>query len=79
MDNDKKDKHKAETAEMCLLHSVGRVSLWNQKRSTDIRKELDIFNLNDKLEYYKQKWKNHLERMEDEQLSKKDAIIQTQR
>jgi hypothetical protein len=55
MDNDKKDKYKAETGDMRLLCSVGKVSPRIQKKGTDFGKELGIFYSNDKLEYYKQK------------------------
>ena len=42
-----------------------------QKRSNDIRKQLGIFNINDKLTQYKINWWEHIQRMGDNGLSKK--------
>ena len=35
-----------------------------------IREELQVFNLNEKLKDYKQRWKEHLKRMSDSRLAK---------
>ena len=42
-----------------------------QKRSSDIREQLGIFNINDKLTQYKINWREHIQRMDDNMLPKK--------
>ncbi|KAJ4429026.1 hypothetical protein ANN_26022 [Periplaneta americana] len=42
-------------------------------RNEDIRKELNIYNINEKVEDYKEKWKEHLSRMDNERIP---ALIQ---
>ena len=46
-------------------------TLWDKKRSSDIREQLDIFNINDKLLQYKINWREHIQRMDDNRLPKK--------
>jgi hypothetical protein len=43
------DKKKIESAEMNFLRSVAGYTLLDQKRSTDIRSELKILNLTDRI------------------------------
>ncbi|KAJ4445772.1 hypothetical protein ANN_12457 [Periplaneta americana] len=45
----KSDRRKIEAAEMRFLRSVAGFTLLDHKRSEDVRAELKIFNLNDKL------------------------------
>ena len=45
--------------------------LWDKKRSTNIREQLGIFNINDKLTQYKINWWEHIQRMDDYKLPKK--------
>ena len=45
--------------------------LWNKKKSSDIRDQLGIFNINDKLTLYKINWREHIQRMDDNRLPKK--------
>ena len=47
------DKRKIEAAEMIFLKPMAGYTLWDKKRSSDIREQLDIFNINDKLTQYK--------------------------
>ena len=42
-----------------------------QKRSSDIREQLGIFNINDKLTQYKIIWREHIQRMNANRLPKK--------
>ena len=42
-----------------------------QKRSTDIREQFDIFNINNKLTQYKINWREHIQRMDDNKLPQK--------
>jgi hypothetical protein len=48
-------KKKIESAEMKFLRSVAGYTLLDQKRSTDIRSELKIFNLTERIEKQKRK------------------------
>ena len=41
-----------------------------QKRSTDLREQLRIFNINDKLTQYKINWREHIQRMDDSRVPK---------
>jgi hypothetical protein len=49
------DKKKIESAEMQFLCSVAGYTLLDQKRSTDIRSELKIFKLTERIEKKKRK------------------------
>ena len=47
-------------------------TLWEKKkRSSDIREQLGIFNINDKLTQCKINWREHIQRMDDNRLQKK--------
>ena len=45
-------------------------TLWDKKRSTDIREQLGIFNINEKLTQYKINSREHIQRIDDSRLSK---------
>ena len=38
------------------------------KKSSDIREQLGIFNINDKLTQYKINWREHIQRIDDNRL-----------
>jgi hypothetical protein len=57
------DKKKIESAEMKFLRSVAGYTLLDQKRSTDIRSELKIFNLTERTEKQTETWHEHILRM----------------
>ena len=46
-------------------------TLLDEKRSSDIRKELGIFNSNDKLMQYKINWTERIQTMDNNRLPKK--------
>ena len=46
------DERKIEAAEMRFLRPMAGYTLWDKKRSSDIREQLGIFNINDKLTQY---------------------------
>ena len=46
------DKRKIEAAEMRYLRPMAGYTLWDKKRSSDIREQLGIFNINEKLTQY---------------------------
>jgi hypothetical protein len=54
------DKKKIESAEIKFLRSVAGYTLLDQKRSTDIRSELKIFNLTKRIEQLKENWHEHI-------------------
>ena len=54
------DKRRIEAAEMRFLRPLA-----GQKRSSDIREHLGIFNINDKLTQYKINWREQIQRMDD--------------
>jgi hypothetical protein len=64
------DKNKIESAEMKFLRSVAGYTLLDQKRSTDIRSELKIFNLTERTEKKKENWHEHILRMTTDSLPK---------
>ena len=63
------DKRKIEAAEMRFLGSMAGYTLWDKKRSSDIREQLGIFNINNKLTQYKINWREHIQRMDDNRLT----------
>jgi hypothetical protein len=64
------DKKKIESAEMKFLRSVAGYTLLDQKRSTDIRSELKIFNLTERIQKQKENWHEHILRMTTDRLPK---------
>ena len=66
----KQDKRNIETSEMKFLRSVANYTLWDKKRSEDIRKELNVFRLVDKIKEYQQNWRDHLERLPEHRIPK---------
>ena len=66
----KRDKTCLEAAEMCFLRSVMGYTRLDKIRSEVIRKELEISGIQDVRLKYKQKWINHLERMDSTRLPK---------
>jgi hypothetical protein len=55
---------------MKFLHSVAGYTLLDQERSTDIRSELKIFNLTERIEKQKENWHEHILRMTTDRLPK---------
>jgi hypothetical protein len=55
---------------MRFLKPTAGYALLDEKRSSDIREQLSIFNSNDKLAQYKINWREHIQRMDDNRLSK---------
>ena len=64
------DKRIIEAAEMRFLRPMAGYTLWD-KTSSDIREQLGIFNISDKLTQYKINWREHIQRMDDNRLPKK--------
>jgi hypothetical protein len=64
----KKQGARIETAKMDFLRSVAGYRRTNQKRNFKIMEELNIFILNDEILNFRSQWKNHVLRMEDEDM-----------
>ena len=64
------DKREIEAAEMRFLTPMAGYTLWDKKRSSDIREKLGIFNINEKLTQYKINWRKHIQRIDDNRLPK---------
>ena len=60
-----------EATEMGFLRPMVGYTLWDRKRSTDIREQLDILNINEKLTQYKINWREHVQTMDENRLPKK--------
>lgn len=61
--------NRIQAAEMKFLR---RVKLFNYHiRNEDIREELSIYSINDKIKDYKRKWSEHLTRMADSRIPKR--------
>jgi hypothetical protein len=61
-------KKKIESAEMKFLRSVTGYTVLDQKRSTDTRSELKIFNLTERIEKQKENCHEHILRMTTDRL-----------
>lgn len=66
----KKEERRIEAAEMKFLRSVAGYTLFDRKRSEDIRRELSIFKLIDIIKQYRNDWKQHIQRMEADRIPK---------
>lgn len=54
-----------KSTETRFLRFVAGYTLFDHKRSVDIRTELNIFNVNKKIIKYRNNWKEHLNNMEE--------------
>ena len=54
-----------------FLRSVAENSLKDHKRNEDIRKELHVYNLNERLKENKNNWYEHLRRMDETRIAKR--------
>jgi hypothetical protein len=66
----KKDKDKIQAAEMRFLRRVKGCTRVDRIRNVDIRAELNIYNINNRLEENKEKWKQHINRMTETRIPK---------
>ena len=64
---------------MRFLRLMAGYALSDKKRSSDIREQLGIFNINDKLMQYKINWREHIQRMDDNRLPKNFKITNLKR
>ena len=64
----KRDKSNIQSAEMRFLRTVKGCTRRDHIKNDDIREELGIFNLNEKIEEYREKWRLHLKRMNGDRI-----------
>ena len=55
---------------MRFIRPMAGYTLWDKQSSSDIREQLGIFSINDKLTQYKINWREHIQRMDDNRLPK---------
>jgi hypothetical protein len=72
----KKDKDKIQAAEMRFRRRVKGCTRADRIRNVDIRAELNIYNINSRLEETKEKWEKHIDRMTETRIPK--LILQYQ-
>lgn len=60
-----------QAAEMRFLLAVNGCTLLDMRPNTDIREELQIFSIEERVIDYKRQWKGHVERMEYQRLLKR--------
>ena len=68
------DKRKIEAAEVRFLRPTQDVWYTFGQKSSDIREQLGIFNINDKLTQYKINLRQHIQRIDDNRLIKKNGV-----
>jgi hypothetical protein len=61
---------KIQSAEMRFLRSAKGCTRLDTIRNEDIRKELGVFSVNDRIRRYRQDWLEHAERMEEGRVPK---------
>ena len=71
------DKRKIDVAEMRFLRPKAGYTLWDKNRSSDIRKQLGIFNINEKFTQHKINWREYIQIMDDIRLPKTNFKLQT--
>ncbi|KAK7861914.1 hypothetical protein R5R35_009378 [Gryllus longicercus] len=64
----KRDQSKLQAAEMRFLRKVKGCIKQDQIRNEDIRKELDIYNINERILENRKEWRRHIERMEEDSI-----------
>jgi hypothetical protein len=60
----KRNQNQIQTVEMEFLRSVVGYFLLEKKRNEDESEELEIYNLHDKIQQYRNQWFSHTEQME---------------
>lgn len=60
----KLDRSKIQAAEMRFLRRVKGCTRLDRIRNDDVRNALNIYNLNHRIDDYKRKWREHIDRMD---------------
>lgn len=64
----KRDASRLQTNEMKFLRSVAGYRKIEHKRNEEIREELEIYELNNKIEEYRNTWMSHISRMQEDRI-----------
>jgi hypothetical protein len=65
-----KGNNKIPTAEMRFLRKVKGCTRLDRTRNEDTRAELNIYSINERITDYRNRWKYHINRIEDQRLPK---------
>ena len=66
----KEQERRLEAIEMKFLRNAAGYTLMDKRRSEDIRQELNIFKLIDKIAQYRNNWRDHVDRMTEDRIPK---------
>jgi hypothetical protein len=70
----KRDISRIQSAEMKFLRSVKGCTRMDHVRNEEIRTELDMYAIQDKITEYRIRWSAHLQRMDNSRLSKQALL-----
>jgi hypothetical protein len=70
----KKDISRIQSAEMKFLRSVKGCTRMDHIRNEEIRTELEIYAIQDKITEYRIRWSAHLQRMDNSRLPKQALL-----
>jgi len=65
-----RDNSRIQASEMRFLRKVQGISRLDRHRNEDVREKLNIYSINDKIKEYRTKWKQHINRMDEDRLTK---------
>jgi hypothetical protein len=65
-----RDKQGLETAQMRFLRPLLGYTKLDRRRNVDVREKLEVQSTVEEIQSYQKKWKDHIERMQDERLLK---------
>ena len=66
----KRQESRIQASEMKFLRQVKGCTRRDCIRNEDIRRELNVYNMNERLQRYKHQWKEHVDRMGDTRIPK---------
>jgi hypothetical protein len=64
------DERRLMSAEMCFLRRTAGYTRWDHKRNEDILTELQISRITELIYQYRENWKEHVDRMSSDRISK---------
>lgn len=67
----KMNERRIQTSEMRFLRRAAGYTRMDRKRNTEIRQELGVEDVNEMIREYRRKWREHVERMEDDRIPKR--------
>lgn len=67
----KMNERRIQTSEMRFLRRAAGYTKMDRKRNIEIRQELEVEDVNEMIREYRRKWREHVERMEDDRIPKR--------